>query len=120
MKSIDLKSKVSSLETLADNIERLGTNVIQQAPIDFRQDEDTGDDYPFWGTVSTELNLLQREVIRQYQSWYTQAFELIKRYLSPDRSSEFSKYYSSGNITKTGIMNYLQFTCTATVKVGLH
>ncbi len=123
-----LKRKIRELAELADEIEQLGTVVIQERAIDVqpRSIADYGNphllnleamsdeqiawnDYA-WGVLTPDLKERQRKVLREYERWHSMAYQLIKDYL-PERSEDFSKYYEyqKGKGITYGVIDFLKF-----------
>ena len=103
MRNLDiLKRKVSELENLADEIERLGTDLLQKAPL-------TQKTHPVrleWDILTSDLRNTQREAIQKYQRWYNLAHQLIKEYI-PEKENEFIDCYETKGMYKSGIFDYL-------------
>ncbi len=109
MSNLDiLKRKVHQLENLANEIAGLVADLIDKVSVWYEYEQDYEGSEPYrvfhWARLSPEAKMLQRKVIREYQGWYSSAYQLIKEYL-PDRLDEFNKYYAM----ETGVLGYLQF-----------
>ncbi len=108
-----LKRKVSELETLAVEIERMGSEFFQgcvvveeehsideyvrnpqELNLEYMRDEDIVWKEYHWDTLTPELKIAQRKAIRAYTRWYSLSYELVKDYL-PEMISEFNSYYKA-------------------------
>lgn len=107
-----LKKKVSELEALATEIEQMGSAFFQDCvvieeehsiaeygnPQDFdlehMRDEDIAWKEYHWDTLTPELKIAQRKVIRAYTRWYSLAYDLVKDY-ALEMAHEFSNYYKA-------------------------
>ena len=126
-----LKRKVSELETLATEIEQMGSELFRGCvvveeehsiaeydnPQDFNlesmRDEDIFWKEYHWDTLTPELKIAQRKAIRAYTRWYSLSYELVKDYL-PEMISELSSNYKS-EVSKgkksgshLGVVDYLK------------
>lgn len=132
-----LKRRVSELETLATEIEQMGSEFFQgcavveeehsideyvrnpqELNLESMRDEDIVWKEYYWDTVKPELKISQRQVIRAYTRWYSLSYELIKDYL-PEMISEFNSYYkaeeSQGKKSGShlGVVDYLKLRYSA-------
>jgi hypothetical protein len=103
-----LKREVNHLENFASAIVELVEDLISKVSLWYENVQDYEESEPYrvfyWARLTPEAKLLQRNVIREYQGWYSSAYQLIKEYL-PERLDEFNKYYT----VETGVLGYLQF-----------
>lgn len=110
-----LKRKINELEKIADEVEHLGKELFQKAPIKEEVERPTSysrvapppephSSY-HWGALDDELRNLQREAIRKYQRFYSSAHQFVKEYL-PERENEFVENYQDEHYW--GVLEYLQ------------
>jgi hypothetical protein len=98
-----LKKRVDELESLADEVEQLGIDLIQKAPL-MQKARSVGVEWIF---LSLDTRSIQRESIRKYQRWYNSAYHLIKEYI-PEKENEFIACYETEGMYKRGVFDYLQ------------
>lgn len=103
MSNLDmLKRKVIELENLADEIEQLGTELLQNALLIQKT-------HPVrleWDIPTSDVRSIQREAIRKYQRWYNLAYQLINEYI-PEKENEFIECYETKGMHKCGVFDYL-------------
>ena len=103
MSNLDrLRKKVSELETLANDIEGLGTKLLQESR--YHLDPETHRNE--WDILPDDLKLIQRDAVRQYQRWYNSSSHLIREYM-PEKEREFVTNYENVH-TSMGIIDILQ------------
>jgi hypothetical protein len=127
-----LKRKVGELETLATEIEQMGSEFFQgcvvveeehsideyvrnpqELNLEYMRDEDIAWKEYHWDTLTPELKIAQRKAIRAYTRWYSLSYELVKDYL-PEMISELSSNYkaeeSKGKKADShlGVIDYLK------------
>ena len=132
-----LKRKVRELETLATEIEQIGSEFFQgcvvveeehsideyvrnpqELNLESMRDEDIVWKEYYWDTLKPELKITQRKAIRAYTRWYSLSYELVKNYL-PEMISEFNSYYkaeeSQGKKSGShlGVVDYLKLRDSA-------
>ncbi len=136
-----LKKKVSELEALVTEIEQMGSAFFQGCvvieeehsideygnPQDFdlehMRDEDIAWKEYYWDTLTPELKIAQRQVIRAYTRWYSLSYELIKDYL-PQMVNEFNSFYkaeeSQGKKSGSplGVVDYLKLKYSAAPNIS--
>jgi hypothetical protein len=100
-----LQKKTDELEILASTVETCARQILQETPI---HDNDSSYTRSQWGRIPDGLKALQRITLNQYQSWYTQAYLLIKEYL-PEKEEEFKEYYH--NYDCSGVLDHIQLNC---------
>ena len=102
-----LEKRINKLEDIAEEVERLGTELLQNAPIERYRNYNDIESYR-WGVLESDLANIQREAFRKYQRYYTSAFQLVQEYL-PEKESEFVEHYKvKGGYGNSGIAAYLQ------------
>src|SRR5258708_1459630 len=96
MSSIDvLKRKIKELEERAVTIEYQVTELFEGTSIEVRGIGATYDEYYeefWWKPLTSEQREARRKVLREYEGWYSAAYQLIKDDL-PERMGDFSLYY---------------------------
>ncbi|MDQ2884689.1 MAG: hypothetical protein M3Y39_01230 [Chloroflexota bacterium] len=104
MVSVDvLKKRIDELESLADEVEQLGIDLIQKTPL-MQKFRSVGVE---WNFLTLDTRGIQREAIRKYQLWYNLAYQLVKEYI-PEKENEFIVCYETEGMYKRGIFDYLQ------------
>ncbi len=113
MSNIDiLKRKIKELEERAGAIEYQVIELFENTSIEV-QTRGTYDEYyeeRWWNSLTSEQREARRKILREYEGWYSAAYQLIKDDL-PERTSDFSLYYEyqKNKSSKEGIIDYLQF-----------
>jgi HEPN domain-containing protein len=104
MISIDvLQKKIDKLESLASEVEDLAKQIISGSSI-FNYVGPFDDEYSppsyYWDDIPEKLKKIQSKALRDYQIWYSSAFQLIRAYV-PEKEDEFKRCYE-------GVLNYIQ------------
>ena len=107
-----IKKEIDNLESLACEIEDLGSQLLDEAELIQILDPDRIDmglvHFEWEKTIDPDLKSIQREAIRNYQKFYLAGLFFVKEFL-PEKQHEFSSCYAgerSGG--EEGIMDYLQ------------
>lgn len=104
-----IKKKIDELEKLAGEIEKIGVELIEKAPLEHKPSP-AGVISPYpkyrWGVLSGELKELQRDGVRKYQRWYSTAHQLVREYL-PSKENEFTECYEDRS-RGSGVIDRLQ------------
>lgn len=107
-----IKREIDDLEKLACEIEELGTNLIERAPLVYEPDPPgvvSAFPHNNWGTLSHELKTIQREAVRKYQRFQSAGLHFVKEFV-PEKETEFCESYEAKEYRDLeGIMDYLQF-----------
>lgn len=85
----DIKKEIERLKEDAEEIEELYTEFFNRVGTH----KSRGVAGTFWNTPSDEVEALQREALRKYESWYTSARTLVSEYLT-SRMEEFEKHHN--------------------------
>lgn len=104
MKIGTIKKKVEELDQLADEIENLGIEIIQNIPLSYNSTPSRSfrrSGRYIWNIPSNEVKKTQRSALKSYQKWYSISLQLVEEYLPQDRIDEFKHNY---NI----VLTYLQ------------
>ncbi|HYT42525.1 MAG TPA: hypothetical protein VEP90_09270 [Methylomirabilota bacterium] len=113
MSSLDiLKRKIKELEERAVAIEYQVTELIEGVTLSVEGYGASDEYYEIisWLPLTSEQREARRKALRDYEGWYSAAYQLIKDYL-PERSDDFCQYYEyqKGKSSKQGVIDYLQF-----------
>ena len=110
-------ANIAELRTAIEKLEKKAEDVESKARVMFKglrlkNTSGSNDIAPFpthyWTRPTDEIGRkLQRDVTRNYQDWYSNAYQYVKAYV-PDRVNEFSRYYEGGQGQSNGIINALQ------------
>jgi HEPN domain-containing protein len=106
-----IKKEIGDLEKLACEIENLGAELLDSAPLNYKPDP-PGVLSPFpqneWGTLDPDLRDIQRLALRNYQRFYSVGLQFVKEFL-PEKEIEFCASYEAKEFNDNeGVMDYLQ------------
>jgi hypothetical protein len=102
-----LERTISDLEKAANIIEFQIKLLLEKTIVHCKASQPLN--YWYWDNVNRD-ELLQRSALREYQSWYTAAHQLIKEFL-PEKEDEFVKCYDGND--PEGVLGFIQLTCYA-------
>jgi len=85
----EIEEEIERLEEDAEEIEELYAEFFNRVGTH----KSRGVAGAFWNTPSDEVESLQREALRMYESWYTSASTLVSEYLG-SRIDEFEKHHN--------------------------
>jgi hypothetical protein len=113
MSSIEMiKRKINELEERADIIEYRVTDLIESLTIhtESRGSYDEYYEIYYWVSLTSEQRETRRKAIREYEGWYSAAYQLIKDYL-PERTDDLANTMSikKAKVPKT----VLSITCNS-------
>jgi len=106
-----IKQQIEDLESLACEVEELGTKLLNDAPmmrgVPIDDPYDPGHSLFKWGTLPPEAKSIQRESIRKYQRYVIAGSHFIKEFI-PEKEAEFSAHYTQQAADYNyGIMDFL-------------
>lgn len=113
MSNLDiLNRKIKNLEERAVTIEYQLIQLFEGITIEV-EGRGSYDEYTeeiWWRPLTSEQREARRKALREYEGWYSAAYQLIKDYLS-ERTADFSQYYEyqASKSSKQGVIDYLQF-----------
>jgi hypothetical protein len=101
-----LEGTISELEEAADSIENKTKVLIEKTPIIH-----TGIRLPVesWSWGGAEDESLQRDALREYQSWFSLGLQLVSEFL-PEKAGEFAFYYNNLQYPE-GVLKFIQLRC---------
>lgn len=106
-----IKKEIDDLEHLASEIENLGAELLDSAPLIYEPDPPgVCSAFPNneWGTLDPDLRDIQRTAIRKYQRFHSAGLHFVKEFL-PEKENEFQEnYQAEKNRDLEGVMDYLQ------------
>jgi len=93
-----LKKKVYELNSEAEEIQRLGIEVLEAAEYD--------DEYFRRPNYKTPEGYLQRETVQRYQRWYATSHRLVEEYI-PEWLDAFKAHFKSNMYGDCEVLDYL-------------
>jgi len=106
-----IKKEIDELEKIAHEIENLGSELLDSAPLNYRPSPpNVISAFPDndWGTLDPDLRDIQRSAIRKYQRFFSSGLHFVKEFL-PDKEIEFKENYEAKESRDLeGVMDYLQ------------
>jgi len=106
-----IKKGIQELENIACEIENLASHLLNEAELEYIQGPDEIDmglaHFEWDKTLSPNLKSIQRNAIRQYQTFYSGGLHFVMEFL-PEKQDEFiSCYENKGRGGEDGILDYL-------------
>jgi hypothetical protein len=106
-----IKQEIENLEKLANEIEDLGAELLDTAPLTYKPAPPgviCGFPDNEWGTLDPDLRDIQRTALRKYQRFHSGGLHFVREFL-PEKEAEFQMSYEARAYNDLeGVMDYLQ------------